>query len=186
MEASARSGDDEGLRLYCVSTIQEFHTGGVRFAVKVAYYERAMQVSGRRTTAQLVALYIQLVRNDQIRRDVALTWLRRHHPEDAATHLQRIEPHSSLWFSIIDRVEPFLGAIARANIQQEGSVDVCSSCGDPPQDYLLMNSADAMPGVPSLRLCSDCILIRRGYGEILVHLHAQISSGDTSNIRVDI
>lgn len=171
MEARARSGDDEGLRLYCVSTIQEFHTAGVRFAVNLAHYEGAMQVNGRRTTAQLVALYSQLVRNDQLRRDIALAWLRRHHPGDAATHLQRIEPHSPIWFSIIDRVEPRLGAIARANIQQVGSVDVCSACGDPSQDYRLVNSADAMPGVPSLRLCSDCIVIRRGSGEILVPLH---------------
>jgi len=31
----------------------------------------------------------------------------------------------------------------------------------------LVNSADAMPGVPSLRLCSDCVVIRRLGGEIL-------------------
>ncbi|MCB4860959.1 hypothetical protein K7W03_15305 [Sphingobium sp. PNB] len=60
-----------------------------------------------------------------------------------------------------------LGAISRISIQRMGSPDVCSACGDPADDYRLVNAAEAMPGVPSLRLCSDCVGIRRGGGEIL-------------------
>lgn len=168
MDAITNDRSLHDLREYCVGTIREFHTGGLRFAVNLTHYESAVQAGGGRTSAQLVALYRQLVRNDQTRRDVAFVWLRRYFPADAKRHLQRIAPHSELWFSIVDRVEPRLAAIARANIRCMGTDTGCSSCGDPAADYLLANSAEAMPGVPSLRLCSDCVAIRRGYGEILV------------------
>lgn len=167
LEAMEASGFDEGLRAYCVGTIREFHTGGLRFAVNLIYYQGALAAHGRQSTRQLVALYAQLVRNDQQRRDVALAWLKRHHPDQAASELERILPHSEHWFSIIDRVEPRLGQIARMSIKAMGSADVCSSCGDPADDYRLVNAAEAMPGVPSLRLCPDCLGIRRGFGEIL-------------------
>ncbi|EXS71102.1 YiiX/YebB-like N1pC/P60 family cysteine hydrolase [Sphingobium sp. Ant17] len=167
MEESAGPHPDQGLLEYCISTVREFHTGGLRFAVNLLHYQRALEANRRKTTAQLVMLYQQLVVNDQTRRDVALAWLKRHHPEEAARHLQRIPPHSDLWFSIVDRVEPRLGAISRISIQRMGSPDVCSACGDPADDYRLVNAAEAMPGVPSLRLCSDCVRIRRGGGEIL-------------------
>lgn len=167
LEAMEASGAGEGLRAYCAGTIREFHTGGLRFAVNLIHYQGALAAHGRRSTRQLVALYTQLVRHDQQRREVALTWLKRHHPDQAASELERIVPHSEHWFSIIDRVEPRLGRIARVSIKAMGSADVCSSCGDPADDFRLVNAAEAMPGVPSLRLCSDCVRIRRGFGEIL-------------------
>ncbi|MFD2427611.1 YiiX/YebB-like N1pC/P60 family cysteine hydrolase [Sphingobium scionense] len=167
MEASAGSFPDRGLLAYCISTIREFHTGGLRFAVNLIHYQQALATNGRRTTAQLVALYRQLVVNDQTRREVALGRLRRHHPGEAALHLQRITPHSELWFAIVDRVEPRLAAIARLSIERMGTADICSACGDPVDDYRLVNAAEAMPGVPSLRLCGDCVGIRRDGGEVL-------------------
>lgn len=94
----------------------------------------------------------------------------RHYPEDARSELQRIVPHSEHCFSIVDRVEPRLGVLARIYIEATGSVDGCSSCGDPADDYLIVNGAEAMPGVPSLRLCRDCVGIRSGNGEIFAPL----------------
>lgn len=170
MEAITTEQTLDGLRQYCVSTIGEFHTGGLRYAVNLAHYERAVRIEPRRTTFQLLGLYRQLVRNDQDRRDAALAWLRRRFPADAKRHLQRIVPHSELWFSIVDQVEPRLGAIARANIRRLGTDEGCSPCGDPADDYLLVNGVQAMPGVPSLRLCGDCVRIRRASGEILAPL----------------
>lgn len=167
MEAITAEHILDDLRQYCIGTVSAFHTGGLRYAINLTHYERTMRSAPRRTTFQLLKLYRQLVRNDQDRRDVALAWLRRHFPADAKSHLQRIVPHSQLWFSIIDQVEPPLGAIARANIQHMGTDEGCSACGDPADDYLLVNGADTMPGVPSLRLCTDCAQIRRAGGEIL-------------------
>ncbi len=167
MDAITNDRTVADLRDYAISTIREFHTGGLRFAVNLAHYERSQLAGGRQTTSQLVQLYRRLVQNDRARRETALTWLRRRFPDDAKRYLERIAPHSELWFSIIDRVEPRLGMIARMNIEASGDTSGCSACGDPADDYLLVNSADTMPGVPSLRLCSDCVVIRRSGGEIL-------------------
>lgn len=155
------------LRPYCVATIREAYSGGTRFAVNLAYYERAFRRHGRETTGLLAELYRQLVQTDALRRDTALSWLQRHFPEDVEVHIERVIPHSELWFSIVDRVEPNLGAIARASIAAAGTADACSSCGDPAKDFRLVNIAEAMPGVPSLRLCDDCVGIRRSFGEQL-------------------
>ena len=156
------------LRSYCVSTVREAYTGGLRYAVNLVQYQASYGAAGRETTGQLVVLYEQLALNDQMRRETALAWLRRHFPSDASNELERIVPHSELWFSIIDRLEPRLGAIARMSIAKEGASEVCSSCGDPGDDYRLVNSAETMPGVPSLRLCPDCVAIRRTrHGEVL-------------------
>ncbi len=155
------------LRSYCVDTIREAYSGGVRFAVNLTHYRAAQSDSERETLALLIELYETLVRNHEVRVETARAWLLRHHPADAAEYMEKVIPHSELWFSIVDRVEPRLGAIARHSIQSSRSTEVCSSCGDPARDYRLANAADAMPGVPSLRLCDDCVEIRRGFGENL-------------------
>jgi len=167
MEALTNTSTINDLRDYCIGTIREFHSGGLRYAVNLAHYTRALRAINRQTTAQLVALYERLTHNDQLRRDTALAWLRHHFPDDAKNDLERIVPHSEQWFSIIDRVEPALGQIARMSIDRMKSIEVCSSCGDPAEDYLLVNAAEMMPGVPSLRLCVDCVGIRRAGGEFL-------------------
>lgn len=82
--------------------------------------------------------------------------------------MERVEPHSDLWLSIVDRVEPKLGMLARIAIESEQSLEICSSCGDEPvNDYRIANSASAMSGVLSLRFCDDCHAIRLSFGEKL-------------------
>jgi hypothetical protein len=155
------------LREYCVGTIREYYSGGVRFAVNLTYYEASQQKAPRETRGLLIDLYQTLVRDHERRVETARRWLAKHFPHDVEEHLERIAPHTPLWFSIVDRVEPRLGAIARLSISREQSADVCSSCGDPAKDFRIVNAAEAMPGVPSLRLCDDCVVIRRGFGEVL-------------------
>ena len=153
------------LRAYCIETIREAYSGGVHFAVSLTQYEAMQSKSARETLSLLVALYATLVRGHEQRIETARSLLLRHYPDDVVRHMERVVPHTSLWFSIVDRVEPRLGAIARLSIQHYESEEVCSSCGDPASDYRLVNAAEAMPGIPSLRLCSDCVAIRRGFGE---------------------
>jgi permuted papain-like amidase YaeF/Yiix C92 family enzyme len=172
MEAITSAATLEELRSYCVSTIGEFHSGGLRFAVNLIHYRERCRTAWRETTAQLVMLYEQLVQNDAQRRATALDWLGRYFPQDIEHHLERITPHSDLWFSMVDRVEPKLGQLARLLIERIGCPEICSACGDPANDYALVNNAEMMPGVPSLRLCPDCVAIRRGGGEILEPLDA--------------
>lgn len=155
------------VRAYCIETIREAYSGGVRFAVNLTQYEAMQQSHNLETLKILIELYAILVQQHERRIETARTWLLRHFPGDVQRHMERVVPHTSLWFSIIDRVEPRLGAIARISIQREQSEQVCSSCGDPANDYRLVNAAEAMPGVPSLRLCTDCVEIRRGFGEQL-------------------
>lgn len=156
------------LRLYCVDTVKEAYSGGIRFAVNLAHYNQRHLASPRRSWQLLIGLYETLVRNDHSRREVARSWLAKTYPADLKLHMERIEPHSEMWFAIVDRVEPRLGALARIVIANEKSKMVCSSCGDEPTtDYRIANAAEAMPGVPSLRLCNDCVNIRRGFGERL-------------------
>lgn len=155
------------LQAYCIDTIRDAYSGGVRFAVNLTHYQAAQNESARETLALLIGLYETLVHNHEVRVETARAWLFRHHPADVLEHMERVVPHSELWFSIVDRVEPRLGVIARHSIQNAKSTEVCSSCGDPARDYRLANAADAMPGVPALRLCDECAEIRRGFGENL-------------------
>ena len=155
------------LRSNCIHAIREAYSGGARYAVNLAHYETRQRSSPRQSTELLIKLYQILVRNDLQWRETARAWLLRHHPEDVAAHMEQVVPHSDVWFSIVNRVEPNLGMLARMAIKSEKSLDVCSSCGDPPRDYRIVNSADAMPGVPALRLCDDCAAIRRSFGEEL-------------------
>ncbi len=167
MESITDPAELADLRVACIETIREAYSGGKRFAVNLAYYEAAHSQNPRETLTLLISLYETLVRNDHQWRETARAWLLRHHPEDVDRYMERIVPHSDLWFLAVDRVEPLLGVIARMSIEQEGSVEVCSSCGDAARDYRIANADEAMPGVPSLRLCEDCVAIRRSSGEKL-------------------
>jgi len=158
------------IRRSCQSLIAEYHSGGARYATSLATLAHAQRLVPRRTNGLLIALYEHMVRDDHLIRETARLWLERHHSSDVGQFMERIAPHTDMWFAIVDHVEPKLGAIARLSIEREGSRDVCSSCGDPASDYRIANAPEAMPGVPSLRLCGDCLAIRRNLGEVLVPL----------------
>jgi hypothetical protein len=163
------SAPPEIMRDYCIATVKEAYSGGVRFAINLVQL-RALQRQHPRKSFQLkIVLYETLVRNDQSRREVAYEWLKRHYPDQLLKHMEEIEPHTPYWWSVIDRVEPQLAALSRQSVDSAGSADVCTSCGDQPAPaYRLVNGAETMLGVPSLRLCDDCIEIRRGMGSVLV------------------
>ena len=159
----------ELLRDYCIGTIKEAYSGGVRFAINLVQLKALQEQHPRRAFCLEIELYETLVRNDQSRREIAYDWLQRHHPDLLKQHMEEIEPHTPYWWSLIDRVEPHLAALSRHAVVSEDSTDVCTSRGDQPAaPYRVANGAEAMPGVPSLRLCDDCIAIRRGMGNILV------------------
>lgn len=159
----------EFLRDYCIGTIKHAYTGGVHFAINLVQLKALQEQHPRRTFCRKIELYETLVRNDQSRREIAYDWLQRHHPDLLTQHMEEIEPHTLYWWSLIDRVEPRIAALSRHAVALGGSIEVCTSCADQPAaSYRVVNGAEAMPGVPSLRLCDDCIGIRRGMGNILV------------------
>jgi hypothetical protein len=159
----------EALRQYCIGTVSEAYSGGARYGANLALYLDAHKTVKRETFQLLITLYETLVRNDELRTEVAQAWLETYFPDDLAKHMERVEPHSPQWFDIVDRVQPLLGVGARAAIASEKSVFVCVICGDEPiRDYRLRNQGTPFKGVPSLRLCEDCVAIRRASGDGLV------------------
>ena len=159
----------EVVRDYCVATLKEAYSGGVRFSINLVQLRALQRQYPRESFRVEIDLYETLVHNDQSRREIAYDWLTRHYPDQLKQHMEEIEPHTPYWWSVIDRVEPQLAALSRHAVASAGSTDVCTSCGDQPaSSYRLVNGAETMPGVPSLRLCDDCIEIRRGMGNVLV------------------
>nr|WP_082490298.1 YiiX/YebB-like N1pC/P60 family cysteine hydrolase [Methylobacterium sp. Leaf122] len=163
------SAPREAICQYCIGTLREAYSGGYRFSINLTQLRALHQQHPRKSFGLEIALYETLVSNDQSRREVAYDWLQRHHPDLLRQHMQEIEPHTPSWWSVVDRVDPALAALSRQAVAKEGGIDVCSICGDRPAfRYRVVNGADAMPGVPSLRLCDDCTEIRRGMGTELM------------------
>ena len=164
------SASVEAVRDYCIGTVKEAYSGGIRYSINLVQLQ-ALQLQQPRELFRLeIALYKTLVRNDQSRREVAYDWLQRHCPDLLEQHMEQIEPHTEYWWSLIDRVEPKLAALSRHAVSAEGRTDICSSCGDHPANaYRVVNGAETTPGVPSLRLCDECLEIRRGImGNVLM------------------
>ena len=159
----------EVVRDYCIVIVKKAYSGRLRFATNLAQIQELHRHHPRKSFCLKIALYETLVRNDQSRREVAYDWLQRHYPDLLKQHMEEIEPHTPYWWSVIDCVEPRLAALSRHAGVSEGSTEVCTSCGNQPASpYRVVNGAETMPGVPSLRLCDDCIGIRRGMGNVLV------------------
>ena len=168
-EAMTTPGQMAALREYCIGTVREAYSGGLRFAINLVQLRVLHSQYHRKSFLLEIELYQTLVRNDQARREVAYGWLLNHYPNDLKQYMEQIEPHCAYWYSIVDRVEPNLAALSRSAVAAEGSTEVCSSCGDQPTTaYRMVNGAQAMLGVPSLRLCEDCVEIRRGMGNELM------------------
>ncbi len=158
----------ESVRHYCISTVREAYTGGLRYAQNLATLKRVFKDFPRPSLELEIALYETLTRNHQSRREVAYCWLRAHHPDDLAQDMEQIAPHSPEWFRIVEVVDANLNAFSKHAVQPEGWSYVCSTCGDQPAHaYRIANEADVNPGVPSLSLCEDCLEIRCRKGYIL-------------------
>ncbi|QND60106.1 hypothetical protein [Mesorhizobium huakuii] len=87
----------EELREYCIDTIKEAYSGGVRFAVNLVQLQALNREHPRESLRLQIELYQTLVRNDQLRREVAYAWLSKHYPDDLKRHMEQIELHSAYW-----------------------------------------------------------------------------------------
>lgn len=75
-------------------------------------------------------------------------------------------PHSPEWFAALEQWDPPQAMMTRYIVETEGSVAVCSVCGDEPAaDYALVEDERPLGGPGTLRLCGDCLRIRRAGGE---------------------
>jgi hypothetical protein len=76
-------------------------------------------------------------------------------------------PHSDEWFRALREFNPHQAYATKTIIELAGSKDVCSTCGDAQaKDYKLVGEKMAKKAIATIRLCDDCIQIRRAqYGE---------------------
>lgn len=75
-------------------------------------------------------------------------------------------PHSKEWFAAQELWDPPKAAQTKFMIEAEGRTDICSVCGDDPvHDYRLAQAFRPPGGADTLRLCEDCLIIRRANGD---------------------
>lgn len=73
-----------------------------------------------------------------------------------------LKPHSPEWITALKKTNPRQAALTQAVLAAAGRKDVCSICGDEDSSDYRLAGEQAVPGVVStLRLCQDCLGIRR-------------------------
>ena len=73
-----------------------------------------------------------------------------------------LKPHSKEWFEELEKQNPSQAAQTRQLISMAGSEEVCSVCGDDEANDYKLEGAQATPGTAiTLRLCDDCLGIRK-------------------------
>ena len=81
------------------------------------------------------------------------------------------KPHADEWFEVLSRFNPPQALQPRMVIERAGQADVCSVCGDmPSNDYQVSEDGLAPNAVATIRLCGDCVWIRRAMDEDWVPL----------------
>lgn len=78
----------------------------------------------------------------------------------------KLIPHTTAWFEAVIAFDPDQAGHTANVIKREGRSDVCGVCGDDPASDVELDPKQAAPGaVTTLRLCNDCLSIRRINGE---------------------
>ena len=73
-----------------------------------------------------------------------------------------LKPHTQEWFEALKKQSPTQAEQTSQIISLAGSSDVCSICGDEEaKDYKLESSQSTTGMVVTLKLCDDCLNIRR-------------------------
>jgi hypothetical protein len=153
------------LEAYCNSTLNDEAQGLNRYVINRGQYARLSQLTGYRTFALLADLFEKLASLHRQRVMAAEAWLSIKHKRLVAK-AEPIRPHTPEWFASLELWDPLKAAATRTVIQVEGRAEVCSICGDDPAaDYGLAEADRAAGGPSTLRLCDDCLVIRRGMGE---------------------
>lgn len=77
-----------------------------------------------------------------------------------------LKPHSPEWFAALEAFDQVQAAHTRKILRVAGRDDVCSIRGDDPaSDYKLVSPKPHKDGVGTIRLCEDCVVIKKMNGE---------------------
>lgn len=77
-----------------------------------------------------------------------------------------LRPHSEEWFQAMECSDAKQAYSIKAAIEQYGSPEICSVCGDSQaSDYKMVDANLPKYAVATLRLCEHCHYIRRNSGD---------------------
>jgi len=149
---------------YCRRTLESERSEPNRFVVNRGGYLVLHLKTGLDFFAEMRDLYERLADLHRTRVRIASLWLESKgllQPADTCP----TRPHTTRWFEELAPWDARQAAMARVIIDMAGSNDVCTVCGDDPAaDYVLIVGAPA-GGPGTLKLCDDCLQIRRAAGE---------------------
>jgi hypothetical protein len=150
---------------YCWSVLENEDGGPNRYIVNRGGYLLFSRQYDRQFFRVMAELYEHLATLHRQRVDVAGKWLEANGllARPASSHLT---PHTPEWFAALEQWDPPKAMMTRKIIELTGRTDVCSICGDDPaSDYRLAEEHRPAGGADTLRLCNDCVGIRREAGE---------------------
>lgn len=149
---------------YCKGTIEE-EFGPNRYVVNRGAY-RSLSFQYKLTSFGLLfELYDFLASLHRQRLALARRWLESNGLIDPAGDTALI-PHTPQWFAAMEVWDPVKAVQTRVVIADAGREDVCSVCGDDPAaDYRLERMFRPPGGPDTLRLCEDCVVIRKSMGD---------------------
>jgi Permuted papain-like amidase enzyme, YaeF/YiiX, C92 family len=155
---------------YCWSVLENEDAGPNRYIANRGAYLLFSQEYGLRFFRVMAELYEHLTALHRQRVDVASKWLEANGLL-ARPVLPPLKPHTTEWFVALEQWDPPKAMMTREIIELVGRSDVCSICGDDPaSDYRLAEECRPAGGPDTLRLCDDCVGIRRKAGEPFVSL----------------
>jgi hypothetical protein len=149
---------------YCKGMVKDEEAGPHRYLTNRAAYRGLFHQHSLTFFKLLFELFDLLAAEHRQRQMVARRWLEAKEMIAPAADVI-LRPHSPEWFVSMDGWDPVKAAVTRFVIEQEGRDDVCSVCGDDPAVDYRLEKAFRPPGGPdTLRLCDDCLEIRRSMG----------------------
>jgi len=152
-------GSEKRKQKYCQALLADEKLGPNRFIQNHAGYVSLNALHPRQYFALQIELYELLTQFHGRRIKAATTWLERKGLLDPAPPKELLRPHTPEWFASLREWNPMQAARAEAAVFAEGSLDVCTVCGDDPvRDYVVLNMPAVGPG--TIRLCDDCFRIR--------------------------
>jgi hypothetical protein len=150
---------------YCKGTLKDEEAGPHRYVINRSSFRGLSHQYKLASFKLLFDQYDLLAGEHRKRVMVARRWLEENGLVEPAIDVV-LRPHSPEWFSAMDQWDPVKAAMTRFVVGKAGRDDVCSVCGDDPaSDYRLEKALRPAGGPDTLRLCDDCVGIRRNMGE---------------------
>ncbi|PDT38150.1 hypothetical protein CO671_01770 [Rhizobium sp. M10] len=174
-DVALMNADPSGeIEAYCRVTLRDHESGPHRYIVNRGAYTLWSRQFGLRFFHVMAELYQHLAYLHDQRIRTARAWLTMNgHP--LSDKPPELVPHTPEWFSSLEQWDPPQAMMTRAVIEAAERSDVCSVCGDDPaSDFVLEDHQRPLGGPATLRLCSDCLGIRRSGGAFYVPLTSAV------------